>query len=144
MARGEAQEERKKIPLGAAEAEGIDAPPPEDDQAAKEAAQLASGAAIKDLEREARENEHRRTQEFRDHFELLSLGMLYVLFLGFIILAAAWVLHLVLPEKSQTGDYVYYLHAWLTKDQLDDISGVLAGGVIAGLVVDHFKRRMGS
>jgi hypothetical protein len=39
--------------------------------------------------------------------------------------------------------WVSYIHGWLTESQLDKITGILAGGVIAGLVADHFKRRMG-
>lgn len=69
--------------------------------------------------------------------------MLDILFAGFIFLALVWVLHMILPAKAETADYIYYVHGWLTDDQLDKITGVLAGGVIAGLVADHFKRRMG-
>ncbi len=144
MARGKTEEQRRQIPLGVAEAERIDAPQIEDDRSAKEAVQIASGAEIKDLEAEARANEHRRNQKFKDHFEILSIVMLDLLFLGFAVLATIWVLHLILPEKPVGKWFVYYFHCWLTKDQLDDIAGVLAGGLIAGLVADHFKRRMGS
>ena len=144
MARGDVEEQRRLIPPGVAEAEDVNTPVVDDDKGAKEAAQLGSGAPIKDLEREAKENEHRRSQQFKDHFEFLSIVMLDILFAGFAILATIWVLHLVLPEKPSGKWFVYYFHCWLTKDQLDDIAGVLAGGVIAGLVADHFKRRMGS
>ncbi len=67
-----------------------------------------------------------------------------MLFAGFIILSAIWIAHFILPEKSAGTGWVSYLHGWLSPGQLDKITGVLAGGVIAGLVADHFKRRMGS
>jgi hypothetical protein len=140
LARGDAEEERKQIPLGAAEREG--ALESDIDNGTREAAQLGSGAPIKDLEREAKENEHRRSQQFKDHFELLSIIMLDVLFAGFILLAAVWVVHLVLPDHKVVG-WAPFIHGWLSKDQLDHISGVLTTGVIAGLVADHFKRRIG-
>lgn len=143
MARGNPNELRRQIPVGAADAEGGRSPETQDDRASKEAAQLGSGAPIKDLERDASENEHRRTQQFRDHFECLSIIMLDVLFAGFILLAAVWVLHMILPESSMATGWVSYVHGWLTDGQLDRITGLLAGGVIAGLVADHFKRRMG-
>lgn len=132
--------ERKMIPLSAPTVEVERAGNPADGRADKETQQIGSGASIPDLEGEARANEHRRNQKFRDHFELIFLLLLYALFACFIVLGAVWVLHMVLPEKAATS---WRPHGWLSKEQLDNISGLLAGGVIAGLVADHVKRRVG-
>jgi hypothetical protein len=143
LARGDdADEQQRIIPPGAAEAEEALVDSGSEDPAAKEAAQLSRGVDSRNLEREAREKEHDRGQAFKDHFELVSIVMLYILFAGFILLSAIWVAHLILPEKAAAG-WPPYLHGWLTEGQLDKITGVLAGGIIAGLVADHFKRRMG-
>jgi hypothetical protein len=143
LARGDEEQPRRVIPAEAlkAEAAGVDAAP--DDRATLEATQLSQGAKQRDLAKEAQEKEHDRSQAFKDHFETLSLLALNVLFAGFLSLAAIWALHLVLPEKAAAKGVAFYVHGWLTKDQLDHITGLLAGGVIAGLVADHFKRRMG-
>lgn len=143
MARDDLENQRKVIPAAAVAAEVAGVVEAETDPGNLEAAQLSRGVAARDLKREADEKEHDRNQKFRDHFEALSLMALNVLFVGFLFLALIVVLHLVLPEQPETKHHVYWLHGWLSDDQLDDIKGILAGGLIAGLVADHFKRRMG-
>lgn len=144
MARGdeEVKEPKRVIPPGAVEVEKARVDVGDDDLATKEAALLSRGRKERDLKGEAEEKEHDRAQHFKDHFEFLSIIMLDVLFAGFILLAAAWVAHLILPDHKVDG-WAPFIHGWLSKDQLDHISGVLTTGVIAGLVADHFKRRMG-
>jgi hypothetical protein len=139
---GEASE-RKRIPKGAPTAEVERAGGRSDSRADKEAQQIGSGASIPDLEGEAKANEHRRNQKFRDHAETLFIILLYALFSGFLVLALVWILHMILPDAAGAAGCAPLLHGWLTRDQLDDISGILAGGIIAGLVADHFKKRMG-
>lgn len=145
MARGDDEQEKPRlIPPGAAEAEEAQVDSSADDPAAKEAAQLSRGVDARNLEREAKEKEHDRGEAFKDHFERISIIMLDVLFVAFVLLSAIWILHLILPEKSVGTGWVSNFHGWLTEGQLDKITGILAGGIIAGLVADHFKRRMGS
>ena len=146
MARSD-DEPRKTVPPDAPANEASGATDMAGDDASKEAAFLGQGKSIRDLQKEAAEAEHGRSQAFKNHFELLSIIMLYVLFAGFILLATVWVLHMLLPERvaglNAAGDWWSRIHGWLNKDQVDKVAGVLAGGVIAGLVADHFKRRMG-
>lgn len=105
---------------------------------------LSAGALVGEtFAKEAEENEHDRGQKFKDHFEKLSIIMLDVLFIGFIVLSSVWILHMIIPTQSIGAGWLSYIHGWLTVDQLEKIGGLLAGGVIAGLVADHFKRRMG-
>jgi hypothetical protein len=148
LTRGGGEEPKKVIPTEAPDAEEAQADASDhagsDDAASKEMALLSQGKRDRDLKRESDEAEHDRGQAFKNHFETLSIWMLDVLFAGFVLISTIWVLHLVLPENSMGVGWVSYLHGWLSKDQLDKITGVLAGGAIAGLVADHFKRRMGS
>lgn len=137
-------EPRRKIPFTAEEVEASQPEPPEDDPAQKEAAQLTRGKSVRDLKREKEEKDHTRSEMFKDHFELIALFVLWSLFLGFLALAAVWLFHLIAPTtgtKPLTG--LITVRGWLNPAQLDKIEGILAGGIIAGLVADHFKRRMG-
>lgn len=47
-------------------------------QSTREVVQIASGKSVRDLKREADENEARRTEAFRDHFECLAVITLYL------------------------------------------------------------------
>lgn len=103
------------------------------DAALKEATQLSSGRSEDELRAEAAENEHNRNENFRDLFnDLVSIGMMCA-FVAVLALAAVWVWHLLTPCQ---------LH-WLSRDQIDHIQGMITGGVLAALVGDHFKRRLG-
>lgn len=84
------------------------------------------------MAREAEVAEHKRTEKFRQHFERIALGFLYGLAVGLIIIGAAWLYHLVTP----------YCWHWLTADQLDDLQGLLTGGLIVGILTDHFRKRL--
>jgi len=63
---------------------------------------------------------------------------LWALVATFFLLAGVWLFHLIRPS-----DCDFVIRGWLTATQLDKVEGLLAGGIIAGLVSDHFKRRMG-
>lgn len=94
---------------------------------------LDRGLEIDELEHEAQVAEYNRSKKFRNHFEWLALRTMDALFAMLGILGTVWVLHLILPEKRR----------WLTPDQVIIIQDILTGGLIAGLLADHFKRRMG-
>jgi hypothetical protein len=98
-----------------------------------EARQLSSGRSLDDLKKESLQREHDRTEDFRDIFDgLVKLGM-SIAFLGIIALGVIWVWHLITPESWQ----------WLSHEQIDHIQGMITGGVLAAVVGDHFKRRLG-
>jgi len=98
-----------------------------------EAKQLSSGRSSEQLKKDAEEREHDRVQRFRDHFEkLVKLGMDGA-FLAILVMGAVWVWHLITPETWQ----------WMSEQQIDRIQGMVTGGVIAVVVGDHFKRRLG-
>lgn len=141
---GGEEEPRRKIPFTAEQVEAAQPEPPEDDPATKEATQLTRGKSARDLEREKQEKEYGRSEVFKDHFECIALFLLWSLFLGFLSLAAVWLFHLIAPTSGSTPlNGVMTVRGWLNAAQLDKVEGILAGGIIAGLVADHFKRRMG-
>lgn len=103
------------------------------DASLKEAKQLSSGRSAAELEKDAAEREHNRVQDFRDLFDaLVQIGML-IAFGGIMIMGAVWVWHLVAPVCWQ----------WMSEQQIDHIQSLVTGGVLAVVVGDHFKRRLG-
>jgi hypothetical protein len=124
-------EPKKSLPSALNERSG-EPRPADGDDADKEAKQLSRGLKDRDLERECKLNEHDRDQKFRKHFEFLSIFAMYALFgvMGF--LGAIWLYHIVMPDKCK----------WLTCDQVTIIQDILTGGIIAGLLADHFKKRL--
>ncbi|MBN9555722.1 MAG: hypothetical protein J0H61_13805 [Alphaproteobacteria bacterium] len=104
------------------------------DIALLEAQQLSSGRSSEELKKDAEQREHDRNQRFRDHFErLVTLGM-NAAFIAIMAMGAVWVWHLITPESWQ----------WMTEQQIEHIQGMVTGGVIAVVVGDHFKRRLGT
>jgi len=104
----------------------------DDSRAALESKQLSSGKSKDQLAREAEVAEHDRTEKFRQHFERIALGFLYGLGFGLIVIGMAWLFHLVTPAGWH----------WLSADQLDDLQGLLTGGLIVGVLTDHFRKRL--
>jgi hypothetical protein len=114
------------------------------DPAIKEALQLSSGKTAKELEEEALKREHERDQKFRDHFELLAIAAMYVLFASLCVFGFVWVLHMILPEQCQPTCWwhVCCVRRWLTSDQVTILQDIITGGVIGGLLADHFRKRL--
>ena len=103
-----------------------------DDASTQEAVQLSSGRTEEDLKREALEKEHNREQTFKDHFENVSVLALYAASIAILFLAASLFLHMVLPMTCH----------WLSENQLHDIKNIVTGGVLAGAVAGHLKKRL--
>lgn len=115
--------------------------PPEEEAAAAgddvqssaaETAQLTSGRSADDLEKEAREREHGRSERFKDHFEWIAIGGLYAMALGVAAFAIAWAYHILTPPCWH----------WLGGEQLAKIQNIVTGGILAGLIADQFRRRL--
>jgi hypothetical protein len=130
----EAQETLRKIPPEAAEqeAKGV-AGAPATDSGTAEAKQLGRGLSVRDLKAEATESEHGRAERFKNHFEFIALAAMW----GVSFVAAAfgftWFWHVITPDKWH----------WLQPDQVEKIQNIFAGVILAGVLGDHFKRRLG-
>jgi hypothetical protein len=114
------------------------------DLAVKETLQISSGMSTDEMEKEAKEREHKRDQWFRDNFEMLAVAAMYVAFVALCIIGVIWLLHMILPERCGPASCWYICFCrWLTPDQVTILQDVLTGGLIGGLLADHFRKRMG-
>lgn len=94
---------------------------------------LSSYLTPEQLAQRAAHKEDDRTQRFRDAFEQVAIGTLWVGGITILVLAVIWALHLVLPANKR----------WLTAEDLTHIQTLLTAGVLVGAVSSHFKKRLG-
>lgn len=124
----------KQIPVRPpAEAVALDAPLSDQDPGSKEAILLSRGLSAKEIEAEAATNDHRRTQKFRDNFEIMAIIALWSAFAALLSMAAVWLWHTAMPACWH----------WLDDGQIGAIQNIVTGGIIAAALGDHFKRRLG-
>lgn len=117
------------------------------DPGIEEAILLSRKKSLAQLREEAEAEDHRRGEKFKDHFETLAIVAMYIMFMALSIFGIVWVLHIVLPETCKPFFYLwgtyYCLCRWLTPDQTMIVQDIVTGGLIAGLLADHFRRRIG-
>lgn len=145
MADNAPEEEKRQIP---------DPPPEEaggshaDAAAVNEDKLLSRGMSADELAAEARRKEHAREEDFRDHFERLAICAMYLMFGTLAVFGLVWAVHMILPEKcapiSMRPLGCVCIGRWLTEDQLTIVQDIVTGGLVAGLLADHFRRRMGA
>lgn len=95
---------------------------------------LSSRRSKKQLSEDAEASEHRRSENFRDHFERLAVIGLWIAALTLGAISIAWVAHMVLPAKWR----------WLKSEDLTHIQSLVTTGLLVGVIGNHFKKRMGS
>ena len=103
-----------------------------DDQSNKELQQLSSGKALDDLRNEALKAEHKRSERFRNLFEVLMCAAVVIAFVGVAAFGFVWLWHMLAPNR----------YHWLTDTQVEHIQTIFTGGVLAGLLSDHLRRRL--
>ena len=86
---GEDEEKRVRI-LTADEKAELEQADGNADSGQKEAQQLGRGANKRDLAAEALQNDHDRSEWFRNIFEKMVIVLIVFVIFGFIILAAVW------------------------------------------------------
>lgn len=106
---------------------------PADAQADNETEQFRSGKSADDLAQEARENEHGRSERFKDHFESLARCGITVAFSVALIMGLIWSWHVVAPPSCR----------WLKEAELDHLQNLITGGVLASVAGDLFRKRLG-
>lgn len=127
-----ARQAAKHIPrLPAEEAAAELSPAGEVDQGQEEAFSLGRGLSKRDLRKEADEAEHDRSERFRDHFERVAVGGLYVGALALLAGAGVWFWHIIT--------------AWhfLDPDQLSHLQNLVTGGVLVSVGTNYMKKRLG-
>lgn len=103
-----------------------------DSKAAQESEQFASGKSRDELAREAARAEHHRDQRFKRHFECLALIALWVMSGSLLLIGLFWLFHLLTPTTWH----------WLSELQLRDLRTLLTGGLVIGVLTDHFRKRL--
>jgi hypothetical protein len=101
--------------------------------AENELAQLATERSVEDLQDQARRNEHKRDQKFRDHFERLSLIGMWLTAMVIAVLGVVWVYHLISPDSWPQ----------LSDAKVRNLQNLVTAGVLVGAVGKHWSKRLG-
>lgn len=133
MSRDDADPTRKRIPRSLLLDAAVN-PFAEDggDSGSLEAKLLSRGLKARDLRKEAEEADHERGEVFKDHFERMALFTVWGVFVVFMLLGVTWTVHTLIPPWR-----------WLLPQEVGGVQNLLTGGIIAGLIADHVRRRMG-
>lgn len=97
-----------------------------------EAQLLTRNLSARQIEEEAAENDHRRAEKFRDHFERIAIGAMYSIAGALFLVGAVWLWHLVAPSCWH----------FLTDEHLEKLQNVVTGGVLASVAAGHLKKRL--
>lgn len=93
---------------------------------------FGSGVSAARMREQSAQNEHTRSEKFRDHFERIVLCALYGIAFIFLVLGGVWFWHLVAPEHL----------LWLSPDDVSRLQNFVTGGVIATIAGGHIKKRL--
>jgi hypothetical protein len=96
-----------------------------------EALDLGSGKTKQELAAQANEREHARSQKFKDHFEMIAIVGLWLAAVCVFVIGVALAMHMLIPEHRH----------WLSGEQIASLKGLFTGGLLAGLMTNHFKKR---
>ncbi|MGU3399131.1 hypothetical protein ACLBWS_05220 [Brucellaceae bacterium D45D] len=103
------------------------------DTGVKEANLLGNDLDEDQIRRRSATNEHKRSENFKNHFERIALCGMWTVASIAAVLTVLLVYHLIMPTSCH----------WLTPNQTDKIWSFLSGGVIASVATGHFKKRLG-
>lgn len=104
------------------------------DSGAEEAKFLNRGLSSDELRREAEKNDHKRNENFLNHFEFIAIGGLWIAAFSFLIVGVTWLYHLLTPECWH----------WLDADHLAKLQNIVTGGVLTSVAAGHLKKRLKS
>lgn len=122
----------------------IPAIPPAEARAAEQVGGAASSLAWKEnellsenlspdeLAQQARHAEHGRSQRFKNHFEWMAIGALWLSALAIALVGGVWILHMILPAK----------YRWLTIEDISHLQSIATAGLLVGVIGNHFKKRL--
>jgi hypothetical protein len=104
----------------------------EPDLGQEEALSLGRGLSKRDLEKEADEAEHERSERFRDHFERVAIAGLYVGAIALFGGTSVWFWHIITPWH------------FLDQNQLAHLQNLVTGGVLVSVGTSYMKKRLGT
>lgn len=105
------------------------------DSGRAEAQLLGQDLPEEELRRQAVRSDHRRNENFRDHFEKIAIASLWGIALILTLVVVAWFWHLLAP-----GEW-----GWLSVDQLSKLQNIVTGGSltsIASFAAGHIIKRL--
>ena len=130
----ESGEPLRKIPgLPPSEAAALSTQVGTPDGGTQEAKLLSLGLSEHEIARRAAASEHRRNENFRDHFERIAIIALWLTAVLLFVVGFTWLYHLLMPERWH----------WLSADQVLKLQNIVTGGVLAGVAGNHIKKRLG-
>lgn len=104
----------------------------ESDSGIEEAKQYSEGLSLEEIQRKSEENEHHRSEKFRDNFEKVAIIFLWVLGSILVLVFVTWFYHILAPTR----------YHWLNTDQLDKLQSIATGGILASIATGHIRRRI--
>ena len=78
------------------------------------------------------EAEDGRTERFRQHFECIAIGAVWIAALALLIMSGIWLWHLMAPQRMR----------WLEDKDLWTMQTILTAGALLTVVSGHFKKRL--
>jgi hypothetical protein len=98
----------------------------------KENELLSENLSPDELAKQAQRAEHGRSQRFKNHFELMAIGALWLSAGAIAIIGAIWIAHMIFPAKWR----------WLTTEDISHLQSIATAGLLVGVIGNHFKKRL--
>lgn len=102
------------------------------DTALKEAKLLGSDFDEKEIKSRQAAAEYKRNENFKNHFERITICGLWLVAAVALVLGTAWFWHVLSPESWH----------WLSVDQVSKIQNFMTGGIVAAVASGHVKKRL--
>lgn len=103
------------------------------DSGYREAKLLGKNLSADEIAVIAAQNEHDRTENFRNHFERIAVCALWVFAAAMLVVGLTWFYHIITPETWH----------WLSPEGVAKIQNIVTGGILAAVAGGHLKRRLG-
>ena len=101
-------------------------------QAWREAASLTRDASPEDLASDAASQEHDRSQRFKNNFEWMAIGGLWLGAVAVAAVGGVWLWHMAAPSRWR----------WLTGEDVSHLQSIMTAGLLVGVIGNHFKKRL--
>lgn len=102
------------------------------DSGFKESRLLGENLTASEIASAQANNNHKRSEWFRDHFERVAVCSLWVVSGAILIVGVSWFWHMVMPVSCH----------WLDQNHIEKLQNILTGGVLAAMAGGHMKRRL--
>lgn len=104
-----------------------------EDGGVKESLLFGSGLSAEDIAKAAAASDWRRSEWFKNSFEILAILALVAAFFVFMAVCGVWFWHLLTPDT----------YHFLPPEQVKTVQSIATGSIFAGLATGHIKKRLG-